>query len=95
MEGWGAHMDQCKIYGSWSLQEQSLHISILEIRAIRYALIQVNLPTDSVILVTSDNSTVVAYVNKQGGTRSVTLVEETYLLFQSQTTKLGQMTLCQ
>ena len=81
MEGWVAHMDQCRIYGSWSQQEQSLHINILEMRAIRYALIRFNLPTDSVILVNSDNSTVVAYVNKQGGTRSVTLMEETYLLF--------------
>ena len=35
MEGWGAHMDQCKIYGSWSQQEQYLHINILEMRAIR------------------------------------------------------------
>ena len=74
-------MDQCRIYGSWSQQEQSFHINILEMRAIRYALIQFNLPTDSVILVSSDISTVVAYVNKQGGTRSVTLMEETYLLF--------------
>ena len=33
------------------------------------------------ILVNSDNSTVVAYINKQGGTRSVSLMKETYLLF--------------
>ena len=71
-------MDQTKIYGSWSQQEQSLHINILEMRAIRYALIQFNLPTDSVILFSPDNSTV---VNKQGRTRLVTLMEKTYLLF--------------
>ena len=40
-----------------------------------------NLSTDFVIFFSSDNFTVVAYVNKHGGTRSVTLMEETYLLF--------------
>ena len=48
--------------------EQFLHINILEMRSIRYALIHFNLPTDSVILVSLDSSTVFAYVNKQGGT---------------------------
>ena len=66
---------------SWSQQEQSLHINILEMRAIRYALIQFNLPTNSIILVSLDNSTSVACVIKQGGTRSLTLMKETYLLF--------------
>ena len=47
-------------------------------RAIRYALIQFDLPTD---FCSSGNSTVVAFVSKQGGTRLFTLTEETYLLF--------------
>ena len=81
MEGWVAHMDQCRIYGSWSQQEQSLHINILKMRAIGYAFRQFNIPTDCVILVSSDNSTVVAYVSKQGRTSSVLPMEETYLLF--------------
>ena len=75
MEGWGPCMDQCKIYGLWSWQEQFFYINILEMSAIRHALIQFNLPPVSVILVSSDNSTV------EGGTRTVTLIEETYLLF--------------
>ena len=81
LEGWGAHMDQNKVFGSWSQQEVSLHINVLELRAVRLALLHFNLPNQSVILVSSDNSTVVAYINKQGGTRSQTLMEETYLLF--------------
>ena len=68
-------------HGSWSQQEQSLHINILEMRAIRYALMQLSLPPNNVILVSSDNFTVVAYVKKQRGTRSTALMEEKYLLF--------------
>ena len=50
-------------------------------RAVRFALQKFDLPPKSVILVSSDNSTTVAYINKQGGTRSQSLMQETYLLF--------------
>jgi hypothetical protein len=50
-------------------------------RAVRQALLHFNFPVNSKILVNSDISTVVAYINKQGGTRSKMLMEETYLLF--------------
>ena len=81
MEGWGAHLDQWKIYGSWSQLQKSFHINRLEMRAVRLALETFSLPEGSVILVNSDNATTVAYINKQGGTRSQSLMKETYLLF--------------
>ena len=81
MEGWGAHLGQSKIYGSWSQLEKSFHINRLEMRAVRLALIEFDLPPHSIILVSSDNATTVAYINKQGGTRSLSLMRETYLLF--------------
>ena len=59
-----------------------MHINILEMRAIRLGLFQLNPPMGSTILAASDNTTVVAHVNKQGGTHSWDLMEETVLLFQ-------------
>jgi len=51
-------------------------------RAVINALKSLNPPKDTVILLKSDNSSVVAYVNKQGGTRSVSLMLETFTLFE-------------
>ena len=74
-------MDQKMISGSWSQAEKILHINILEMRAVRLALLHFNLPLHSSILINADNSTVIAYINKQGGTRSESLMKECHLLF--------------
>jgi len=66
MEGWGAHVGTHKMYGSWSQLETSLHINVLEMRAVINALKSLNPPRNAVILLKSDNSSVVAYANKQG-----------------------------
>jgi ribonuclease HI len=76
-KGWGAHLDNRTAQGSWSAQERLLHINVLEMRAVRLSLLAFKVPPQSNILVATDNSTVVAYVNKQGGTRSRDLWEET------------------
>ena len=80
-QGWGAHSGDTTFQDVWSHQESSLHINVLELRAIRLALGRFSIPSGSHVLVASDNSTVVAYVNKQGGTRSRPLWEETKSLF--------------
>ena len=69
---WGAHMDQLQLSGMWNAQEQTLHINVLELRAVRHAFEQWGplSPPGTKWLVFTDNSTVVAHVNKQGGTRS-------------------------
>ncbi|XP_046543605.1 uncharacterized protein LOC124253801 [Haliotis rubra] len=69
--GWGAHMGHLQLQGIWSDQEKSLHINVLEMLAIVRALEHWSWCLHSkAIMVATDNSTVVCYVNKQGGTRS-------------------------
>jgi ribonuclease HI len=80
-QGWGAHCEGSTFQGLWSTQESTLHINVLEMRAVLLAIEQLEPAPGSVLLVATDNSTVVAYVNKQGGLRSSQLWHETRLLF--------------
>ena len=71
-EGWGAHLEQNSTQGLWSPQEKGLHINVLELKAVFLALRHFkDQCQDQPVLVATDNSTVVAYINKQGGTHSV------------------------
>jgi len=81
-KGWGAHVDGQTFQGTWSAQEASLHINLLELRAVRLTLMALLPPPGSVILASTDNTTVKAYINHQGGTRSRSMMRETDLLFQ-------------
>ena len=69
--GWGAHLLDQHVSGVWSDQEKLLHVNLLEMKALFLGL---QVFREDVIghHVTAmyDNSTVVAYVNKQGGTVS-------------------------
>ena len=70
-EGWGAHLDQVSTKGLWSEQEKRLHINFLELKAVSLALRRFkDQCQDQTVLVAMDNSTVVAYIYKQGGTHS-------------------------
>ena len=70
-EGWGAHLDKSSTKGLWSDQEKRLHINVLELKAVSLALRSFKDQChNQTVLVATDNSTVVAYVNKQGGTHS-------------------------
>lgn len=75
-EGWGASdADNPDINGRWSLQEQYYHINVLELMAIKFALLAY-LPTNSGckhVRIKSDNTTAISYINKQGGTHSMLL----------------------
>ena len=67
--GWGAWSPSGSVSGKWSESESDLHINILELLAVLFAFQSLFRSTYSCsILVKSDNSTVVAYINKQGGT---------------------------
>ena len=70
-EGWGAHLDQISTKGLWSDREKRLQIYVLELKAVSLALRDFeDQCQNQTVLVTTDNSTVVAYINKQGGTHS-------------------------
>ena len=67
---------------SWSSEEQNLHINFLEMLAIFFALKAFLKAREGVsVLILSDNMSVVAHVNKMGGTRSQRLVEVTKRMF--------------
>ena len=67
-EGWGAHLDKHTARGSWSLPESKLHINHLELKAVFLALKEFRtLCYNKTVLIATDNTTVVAYINKEGG----------------------------
>ena len=67
-EGWGAHLDEHTARGTWSLPESKLHINHLELKAVFLALKEFQtLVFNKTVLVATDNTTVVAYINKQRG----------------------------
>ncbi|CAJ0923458.1 unnamed protein product [Ranitomeya imitator] len=79
--GWGAVFLHHSAQGRWTARESSLPINILEIRAIRLALIHFHaLLAGHPIRVQSDNVTAVAYINHQGGTRSRAAMREVSLI---------------
>ena len=69
--GWGTHLEQTFTKGLWSDSEKRLHINVLELKAVSLALQSFrDQCQNQTVLVATDNSTVVAYINKQGGTHS-------------------------
>ena len=70
-EGWGAHLDEHIARGVRSLLESKLHINFLELKAVFLALKEFQyLCSGKIVLVAMHNTTVVAYINKEGGMRS-------------------------
>ena len=67
--GWGAHLLDRVVSWVWSEQEKLLHINLLEMKALFLALQSFQ----ELVTAMCDNSTVGAYVNKQGGTVSRSL----------------------
>ena len=70
-KGWSAHLEQTSTKDLWSDREKRLHINVLELTAVSLALQRFkDQCQNQTVLVATDNSTVVAYINKQGGTHS-------------------------
>ena len=77
-QGWGAHMGDSKISGIWTRIDRKLHINCLELKAVTCALQHwAPLLQGHQVMIATDNSTVVSYINKQGGTRSTSLLRLT------------------
>ena len=67
----GAHLNERTARGSWSLPESKLHINYLELKVVFLALKEFqDLCIDKIVLVATDNTTVVSYINKEGAMRS-------------------------
>ena len=74
-EGWGAHLEQTFAKGLWSDRGKRLHINVLERKAVALALQRFkDQCQNQTVLVATNNSTVVAHINKQGGTHLCTLL---------------------
>ncbi|XP_062386517.1 uncharacterized protein LOC134075064 [Sardina pilchardus] len=76
LRGWGAICEDRTVRGEWSLSQSSLHINHLELLTVFLALKHF-LPAlqGHHVLVRTDNSTVVSYINRQGGTHSLPLLK--------------------
>ena len=73
-EGWDAHLGDFTASGTLSVPESHLHINFLELKAVLLALKRFqHLVQGKVVLVATDNTTVVAYINKEGGMSSGSL----------------------
>ena len=85
LTGWGGHLgDQDQtVSGHWSQEETMDHINILELKAVSFS-VRYFLPslTGKVVSLLTDNSTVVSYIRKEGGTHSDRLCRLTWELLQ-------------
>ena len=83
MYAWGGHIGNLVVQGQWSLEEKSWHINCLEleavIRSVKHFLPRLK---GQCVLIRSDNTTVVQYINKQGGTKSSILCQKAQELWQ-------------
>ena len=66
-EGWGAHLNEHIARENLALPESKLHINYLELKAFFLAPKKFqDLCSDNIVLIATDNTTVVSYINKEG-----------------------------
>ena len=74
LSGWGGFCQDRILSGVWSSEEAHQHINVLELIAVlRSVRLLTDLARGKVLTVFSDNTTAVAYINRQGGTHSPNL----------------------
>ena len=72
--GWGARCQELRTVGLWSVEEQMMHINVLELLEVFLAIKTFSKGKDSLnILIRADNMTAKAYINHRGGTHLQTL----------------------
>ena len=83
LEGWGATLNGMNASGFWLPSEQGEHINFIELKAAFLALktFKAHLHNQHIRLLL-DNSSAVAYINRQGGTHSYKLCELTLEIWQ-------------
>ena len=79
--GWGAQLGSRTLQGTWSPQQASQHINLLEMAAVFLSVTRF-LPQlkSRVVRLMCDNAVVVSYINKEGGTKSFRLTRVTIRL---------------
>nr|XP_060627676.1 mediator of RNA polymerase II transcription subunit 19 isoform X1 [Anolis sagrei ordinatus] len=78
LSGWGAHTQGLTAHGEWSEGERTAHINLLELLAVDRALkLFERVVRGQTIQILTDNTTVMFYLNKQGGTHSLPLLDLT------------------
>ena len=78
MQGWGAHRGDSQILGTWTHSNRKLHINCLEPKAVIHARQHwAQVLQGQQVMIATDNSTVVSYINKQEWTHSPTLLRLT------------------
>ena len=71
LTGWGCKIGNCLSSGIWSEKESSLHINLLELKAIFQSLfLNHQLLRNQTVAMLGDNTTALAYISHEGGTRS-------------------------
>ena len=78
---WGAHLEPMRLsfHGHRTEAQSQLHINMLEMMAIRLALKQaITFIHHSCVMISTDNTTVVSYINKPGRTHSPDLCVEVW-----------------
>ena len=90
---WSIHMGDSQIAGVWTRSKRRLHINVLEFKAVILAFQHfVAVLQCHHVLIAMDNTTVVAYINKQGGSHChalLRLVVDLFLWLQTQDITLG------
>ncbi|XP_041349464.1 zinc metalloproteinase nas-13-like [Gigantopelta aegis] len=65
LEGWGAHLSNQTTSGLWSPVELGLHINLLELLAVYYAILHWRqMLTEASLMVATDSTTAAAYINR-------------------------------
>ena len=83
LDGWAATMLDLKIQGDWNSDERQLSINLLELRAIRLGLQAFQLRLRGLnVGIMADNTTALAYIRNEGGTRSFSLNREAQLVLE-------------
>lgn len=81
LQGWGAHLLDQVTQGRWSPQERKRPINWLELRAVHLALKHFEAALEQKhVLILTDNVATKAHVNREGGTRSRSLMAESEAL---------------
>ncbi|XP_067685443.1 uncharacterized protein [Haliotis asinina] len=79
LTGWGGVLGELSVSGRWAEDEVTLHINVLELRAVRRVFGSfVESVRGQVVRLEMDNQTAMTYILKQGGTVSPSLLQEAW-----------------